>query len=93
MSQQVDTVYRIGGDEVAWREAGDEIVVLHTVSSVYFGLGGSGARLWRRLAEGATAEELVAVLTAGAPAETARATADLDAFLEALLGHRLIQRS
>jgi len=90
---RIDTVYRVGGDEVSWREAGDEIVVLNTVSSVYFGLGGSGARLWRHLAEGATAREMVAVLTADAPAERARAAADLDAFLVTLLGYRLIQPS
>jgi hypothetical protein len=93
MSQQADTVYRVRGDDISWREAGDEIVVLNTVSSVYFGLGGSGARLWRHLAEGATTQEMIAVLSADAPAVRARAASDLDAFLDALLGHRLIQRS
>jgi hypothetical protein len=93
MSQRDDPVYRVGRDDISWREAGDEIVVLHTVSSVYFGLGGSGARLWRHLADGATAGELVAVLTAEAPTEHARVADDVEAFLGALLGHRLIQPS
>ena len=93
MNQRAETVYRAGRADISWREAGDEIVILDTASSVYFGLDRSGALLWRHLTEGATAGELVAVLTTATTVDSARAAGDLDAFLAALLRHRLIQRS
>jgi hypothetical protein len=77
---------------VVWRAAGDEIIVLDTVSSVYFGLDRAGALLWTHLVGGATAVDLVAVLVAAEPVDRARATVDVTDFLDALLGHGLIQR-
>ena len=92
MSRRTDDVFRVGAPGVVWRAAGDEIIVLDTVSSVYFGLDRAGALLWTHLVGGATAVDLVAVLVAAEPVDQARATVDVTDFLDALLGHGLIQR-
>lgn len=84
-------VHRAARDGVAWRAAGDEIVILDTNGSVYFGLDRSGALLWRRLVDGATTAELVAALAATAPVDPARATADVDRFLGELRQYGLLQ--
>jgi len=89
-AQQV--VYRLRPTGVAWRAAGEEIVVLDTESAVYFGLDRSGSLLWTHLAAGATVADLVAALVATEPVEPDRAAGDVDAFVDALLRHRLIQR-
>ncbi|SCF27939.1 PqqD family protein [Micromonospora mirobrigensis] len=93
MNGQRHTVYRIGQQHAAWREAGDEIVVLDTRNSVYFGLDRSAALLWRRLLDGATADELTEALAATAPVERERAADDVTRFLSELDGHGLLQRS
>ncbi|AVT33547.1 hypothetical protein C6361_33485 [Plantactinospora sp. BC1] len=91
MTGTAEPVYRVAPAGTAWRRAGDEIVVLDTTSSVYFGLDRSGALLWSRLVDGATSTELVAALTADTPVPAERAVADVRRFLDALLHHGLIQ--
>ncbi|MFE0589815.1 PqqD family protein [Micromonospora echinospora] len=88
---RADRPYRVAQDRVVWREAGDETVVLDTTASVYFGLDRSGTVLWRRLAAGADLADLVAALTADAPVDAVRATADVAAFVDALREHGLIR--
>ncbi|WP_416904080.1 PqqD family protein [Micromonospora echinospora] len=83
--------YRVAHDRVVWREAGDETVVLDTAASVYFGLDRSGTVLWRRLAAGADLSDLAAALTAEAPVDPVRATADVAAFVDALRAHGLVR--
>ncbi|MEH1101633.1 PqqD family protein [Micromonospora sp. CPCC 205561] len=90
MTEQ-EIVHRVDPARVAWRLAGDEVVVLHTGQSVYFGLSGSGALLWPRLVEGATGSELVTALLEGAEVGRDRARADVAAFLADLRGHGLLQ--
>lgn len=84
-------VHRATRDGVLWRAAGEEIVILDTNGSVYFGLDRSGAMLWRRLVDGATTAELVAVLSATAPVEPGRAAADVERFLRELRQYGLLQ--
>lgn len=86
------TTHRVGGPDVAWRHAGEQIVVLDIKGSVYFGLNGTAAALWRALVGGATRSELVEVLVAGAPVERQRAEADVDEFLAELERNGLLQR-
>ncbi|WP_444951683.1 PqqD family protein [Micromonospora ureilytica] len=87
---QHEVVHRVDPDRVAWRDAGDEVVVLDTANSVYFGLDAAGALLWQRLVAGATSTELVSALQETAPVDRERARADVAAFLEDLRGHGLL---
>lgn len=85
--------FSAGGPGVAWRETGGQIVVLDLAGSVYFGLNGSGAILWKRLVtDGATRAELTTLLMSGADVDALRAESDVDRFLADLDGHTLLQR-
>ncbi|MFJ6197298.1 PqqD family protein [Micromonospora sp. NPDC092111] len=88
--KQQETVHRVDPARVAWRVAGDEVVVLDTSRSVYFGLDRPGALLWRRLVDGATHADLVAALLDDAPEGRDRAAADVAAFLDDLRRHGLL---
>lgn len=76
-------VERVRTDGVTWREVGDEIVVLHLNTSRYLSLNGTGALLWRRLADGgAEREELVDLLLATfEDVDKPTAASDVDTFL------------
>lgn len=93
MTTHRQTVYQAGGPGVAWRQAGDEIVILDTHSSVYFGMDRSAALLWRRLVDGATLDDLVATLVSDAPIDRHRATEDVLRFLDELDHNRLLRRA
>ncbi|WBB82079.1 PqqD family protein [Micromonospora sp. WMMD882] len=86
-------VYQVGGPEVAWRQAGDEIVVLDHRTAVYFGLDRSAALLWQRLLAGATLDELVATLTTETRVDRQRATEDVRRFLDELADNSLLRRA
>ena len=47
---------------LAWRQAGDEAVVLDLAAARYHALNASGTLLWERLDRWATADQLTAVL-------------------------------
>jgi Coenzyme PQQ synthesis protein D (PqqD) len=74
-----------------WREVEGEIVALETDGSVYLSANGSGAFLWRALADGATREELVTGLLARYDIGPERARADVERFIEELERHRLLE--
>ena len=81
----------VGGPGVAWRETAGEIVVLDLEGSVYFGLNGTGASLWRRLTSTASRADLVEELRSlGADAD--QAAHDVDDFLAELARHGLLGR-
>ena len=66
---------RVRPDGLAWRQAGDEAVVLDLAAARYHALNASGALLWQRLDSWATADQLTAVLVSAfglAPADAAR---------------------
>ncbi|MEK8108226.1 PqqD family protein [Micromonospora sp. M12] len=83
-------VHRVDPGRVAWRAAGDEVVVLDTTDSIYFVLDPAGALLWQRLLAGATSTELVTALVETATVDRERARADVAAFLDDLGGHGLL---
>ncbi|MFC7547204.1 PqqD family protein [Plantactinospora sp. GCM10030261] len=91
MTTDQHEIHRIAGPQVAWRAAGDEVVILDTVNAVYFGLDRSASLLWHRLVAGATVAELVATLVANAPVDEARAAADVHTFLEDLRRNGLLR--
>ncbi|MFI9639967.1 PqqD family protein [Micromonospora sp. NPDC051925] len=83
-------VHRVDPTRVAWRQAGDEVVVLDTDRSVYFGLDRAGTLLWHRLVDGATQHDLVTTLVDDATVDRDQATADVTAFLDDLRRHGLL---
>ncbi|MET8091470.1 PqqD family peptide modification chaperone [Micromonospora sp. NPDC005220] len=91
MNADTTTVYRVRGDRVAWRAAGDETVLLDLRQSVYLALDRSAAMLWPHLMAGATAAELAEVLAERGPVELERAAADVAAFLAELEAIDLIE--
>jgi hypothetical protein len=87
----VDAHWRVGGPGVAWRETSGEIVVLDLRGSLYFGLNGTAAKLWRRLTSSAHRAELVEQLqTLGA--DEVRAARDVDDFVAQLDRYGLLER-
>jgi hypothetical protein len=77
-------------DSLMWREVEDEVIVLDKRTWTYMGINGSGAVLWKEMAQGATAEQLVACLRATYGVGETEALRDVDAFVELLRGHRLL---
>lgn len=85
------SVLRLRPGGLFWRESGDDVVVLDTTTSKYVAADGSAALLWKRLAAGATREQLVSALcdhygVAGEVAER-----DVSAFVEQLSERGLLE--
>lgn len=53
---------KVRRDAVAWSDVGEGVILLHLEDSAYMELNETGAHLWHRLLDGATADELVASL-------------------------------
>lgn len=80
-------------EELAWREVGDELVVLEMSSATYLTLNGSAKVLWLRLAESATTDELAQVLRETYSVKPEEARADVEEFLKALEERGLLKAS
>jgi len=80
----------VKADDVVWREAGDELVVLELTTTTYLTLNGTAKQLWLGLLDGATVDELVGTLSGrfGISAEQARA--DTESFVSALSDRALL---
>jgi hypothetical protein len=81
---------RLNPDVVSWREVDGEILALGHLSSTYLSTRGTGARLWLLLAKGASRQELVEFLIGDYQVDEARAVADVDAFVDALVSQGLL---
>ncbi len=68
-------------DQIAWREVGEEVVILDLRTSTYWTLNGSATLLWAALVEGATASGLAERLVDEFGVDSATAERDVDAFL------------
>jgi Coenzyme PQQ synthesis protein D (PqqD) len=86
------TRLRLSEDAVRWREIDHEVVAVDLVSSSYLTTNESGVRLWRRLADGATADELVDELVEAFGIERERAAADVQSYVDALDARNLLVR-
>ena len=75
---------RIREDRLAWCDVEEEVVIMHLDESEYFELNATGAHLWHRLVEGATAEELVISLRKRFDGDEPTAAADVDALVAEL---------
>ncbi len=81
---------RVRRGDLAWRQAGDEVVVLDLAASVFHGLNASGALLWERLADWTTAGEMAAMLVSSYGLSAALAAQDVARFLEECAGAGLL---
>jgi Coenzyme PQQ synthesis protein D (PqqD) len=86
------TRLRLREDAVRWREIDREVVAVDLVSSIYLTTNESGVRLWRRLADGATTDELVDELVEAFGIERERAAADVRSYVDALDARNLLVR-
>jgi hypothetical protein len=75
------TTMHLRSDRLRWTEIDDEIVVVDGDTSTYLAANSSGALLWRRLAAGATEEQLARTLADAYDLEPERAAADAGAFV------------
>jgi len=79
-----ERTYRVDGARSAWRQVGDEGVVLDLDRSLYFGLNRSAGVLWPLLL-GADHLDLVEALLAAAPEiDEPRASGEVSSFLAAV---------
>jgi hypothetical protein len=78
------TMLQLRATDLDWREIDEDIVILDGRDASYLTLNGSGALLWRTLADGATRDELIGVLLAAYEVDATTAGSDADAFLDNL---------
>lgn len=83
---------RLRGDGLQWRAVEQEILALDGRTSTYLSANGSGALLWRQLADGTTREALVRSLVDTYGIDESTAAADVDRFTEELERHALLDR-
>jgi len=82
---------RLRTDGVDWQRVDGEIVALDFVQSRYLGVNATGTALWASLGEGATREELAALLIAAHGISQTQAREDADAFVAWLQAEGLLE--
>jgi Coenzyme PQQ synthesis protein D (PqqD) len=70
--------------DLDWREIEGEIVALDAQGAIYLAVHGSGAALWRMLADSTTRDGLVDALVETYGIDAGRASDDVDEFLTTL---------
>ena len=82
---------RLRVDDVAWRDVGDELIILELATSTYLTLNGSAKQLWLGLASGASIEQLVDTLVSTYGISAEQAGSDTEVFLAALVERKLVE--
>ena len=77
--------------DVLTRRVGDEILVLHTTSEVYYGINEAGAFMFEQLCEGKTVDEVVSSTAEEFDAQPDVIAADLAELVAALIERELLQ--
>lgn len=77
-------------DDLAWRDVGDELVVLEVTTTTYLTLNGSARFLWARLVDGATPAELASALVEHYGIPDDQASRDVQSFLDVLRDRSLL---
>ena len=77
-------------ERLMWREVAGEVIVLDKRTWTYMGINGSGALLWRELADGADRARLVSCLRETYDLAEPDAVRDVGAFVELLQSHGLL---
>lgn len=78
-------------DDVLSRELDGEAVLLDLRSGKYFGLNGTGARIWACMKEGLDEGHVVQRLVSAFEVDADRARADVEAFIDSLVERGLIK--
>jgi hypothetical protein len=76
-----EPTFRVRTENVAWREIEGETILLDLRTSTYLATNATATLLWRRLEQGGTESDLVAVLVAEFEVPEGQAAADVSAFL------------
>jgi hypothetical protein len=74
-------------DIMMWREVDGEVIVLDKRTWTYMGINGSGAVLWKKIAQGADPTVLVECLSETYEIDEQTAARDVDAFLAMMKTH------
>jgi Coenzyme PQQ synthesis protein D (PqqD) len=85
------TRYRLRPEGLSWREIQGEVVAVDVSSSTYLSANDSGTLLWQALADGATRDELAALLVERFELEPEQAGEDVDAFVAQLRAQGLLE--
>jgi hypothetical protein len=84
-------VYGTPKKNILAQEVADELILLDVVDGGYYGLNPVGARIWRVLAEGRSAAEVLATLLAEYNVDEPHARQDLLALLTDLSARGLLE--
>ena len=81
---ETSTPRRVVNEAVACAELGDELILLHTDTGIYFGLDTVGAETWNLLTQGVGEAAILQRLLAEYDADPTQLRVDLAAFLDTL---------
>jgi hypothetical protein len=84
---QMSNALGLAEDSLMWREVEDEVIVLDKRTWTYMGINGSGAVLWKKIAEGANPTMLVECLCETYEIDEQTAARDVDTFLAMMKTH------
>lgn len=76
--------------EVLSRILDGEAVLLHLGSGLYFGMNDVASRAWERIVQGVSFGDLLSTIVDEFDVDEARARADLEAFVAALVDKKLV---
>ena len=76
--------------DVLFRLVGDEGVLLNLNTTLYLGLNAVGTRMWNALTSASSIQSAYDALLREYEVEPAQLRADLEEFIQKLLGHKLI---
>jgi hypothetical protein len=77
--------------DAVWNDAGDELVLLNSRTQSFFGLNRVGSDVWRLVASGMGAEEIVDRLCGVYEVARGEATAEVDLLLQQLAEAGLVE--
>jgi hypothetical protein len=81
---------RVRSNDLSWRELDGAVVILDLAASRYLSITGTGAFLWRLLAEGSTVDLLVTAVLEEFDVDAMTARSDVTGFVEDLVGRGLV---
>ena len=93
MSQGDQSVLKLRTDDLAWRQVGDEVVVLDTGNSEYLSVNKTGSLLWELLLAGCTRADLARALAENFEVDDIGATTDAENFVSSLEDLGLLEHS
>ena len=84
-----DSVFQVA-EEVSWRDIKGELIVLQLSSGEYFSFNEIGRLAWISLAEHKSIGQVIEAVLAEYDVSLAQAEADVVAFVQGLLGNKLL---